>query len=66
MGEWDRLKSDFVRGENFDFLHHHGFAVETQALKTFVAEAGIEQLRVPRPAQRGARAVDHHLPVLRL
>ena len=41
LGEWDRLKSDFVRGENFDFLHHHGFAVETQALKTFVTEAGI-------------------------
>ena len=48
-GEWDRLKSDFVRGENFDFLHHHGFAVETQALKTFVAESGIDQLRVRDP-----------------
>ncbi|MBR7619596.1 transglutaminase family protein [Phenylobacterium sp. 20VBR1] len=48
-GEWDRLKSDFVRGENFDFLHHHGFAVETQALKAFVAETGIEQLRVRDP-----------------
>ena len=37
MGEWDRLKSEFIRGENFDFLRHHGFAVETEALKAFVA-----------------------------
>jgi transglutaminase-like putative cysteine protease len=49
MGEWDRLKSDFVRGENFDFLRHHGFAVETEALKAFVAEHGVDQLRVRDP-----------------
>jgi transglutaminase-like putative cysteine protease len=45
MGEWDRLRSDFVRGENFDFLHHHGFAIRTAALDAFVAEQGIEALR---------------------
>ncbi len=49
MGEWDRLKSDFVRGENFDFLRHHGFAVETEALTAFVAEHGVEQLRARDP-----------------
>ena len=49
MGEWDRLKSDFVRGENFDFLRHHGFAVETEALKAFVAEKDIERLRARDP-----------------
>jgi transglutaminase-like putative cysteine protease len=49
MGEWDRLKSDFVRGENFDFLRHHGFAVETPALKAFVEELGLEQLRTRDP-----------------
>ena len=49
MGEWDRLKSDFVRGENFDFLRHHGFAVETPALKAFVAELQLEHLRARDP-----------------
>jgi transglutaminase-like putative cysteine protease len=37
-GEWDRLRSDFVRGENFDFLRPHGFAVETPLLHQFMAE----------------------------
>lgn len=45
QGEWDRLRSDFVRGENFDFLAHGGFAVETDALKDFVAEHGLDELR---------------------
>ena len=45
MGEWDRLRSDFVRGENFDFLRPHGFAVETEALRAFVAEKNLEALR---------------------
>jgi len=49
MGEWDRLRSDFVRGENFDFLRHHGFAVETDALRAFVAEKNIESLRARDP-----------------
>jgi len=37
-GEWDRLRSDFVRGENFDFLRPHGYAVETPALHAFMEE----------------------------
>ena len=49
MGEWDRLRSDFVRGENFDFLRHHGFAVETKALMDFVAELGLDKLRARDP-----------------
>jgi len=49
MGEWDRLKSDFVRGENFDFLRHHGFAIETDALTDFVMESGIDRLRARDP-----------------
>ena len=49
MGEWDRLRGEFVRGENFDFLRHHGFAIETEALKAFVAEREIDHLRARDP-----------------
>ncbi|MDP3749075.1 MAG: transglutaminase family protein [Phenylobacterium sp.] len=49
MGEWDRLRSDFVRGENFDFLRHHGFAVETEALRTFITERKIDELKALDP-----------------
>ena len=48
-GEWDRLRSDFVRGENFDFLHPHGFARETQALAAFVAEKALAGTRARDP-----------------
>ena len=44
MGEWDRLKSDFVRGECFDFLRPHGFATPSPALDTFVQEKDLEKL----------------------
>ncbi len=43
-GEWDRLKSDFVRGENFDFLTPHGFAAPTRALRAFVKARRIDAL----------------------
>jgi transglutaminase-like putative cysteine protease len=49
LGEWDRLRSDFVRGENFDFLHPHGFAKQTDLLAAFVAEHNIESLRARDP-----------------
>lgn len=49
LGEWDRLKSDFVRGENFDFLHPHGFALSTPALDAFVAEKNLGALRARDP-----------------
>ncbi|HEY9234524.1 MULTISPECIES: transglutaminase family protein [Phenylobacterium] len=45
QGEWDRLRSDFVRGENFDFLTHHGFALETEALKAYEARHELHELR---------------------
>jgi transglutaminase-like putative cysteine protease len=49
MGEWDRLRSEFLRGENFDFLHPHGFARETEALHAFMAEHDIDDLRRSDP-----------------
>ncbi len=48
-GEWDRLRSDFVRGENFDFLRPHGFAVETPALRAFIAEKDLAGPRARDP-----------------
>jgi transglutaminase-like putative cysteine protease len=45
LGEWDRLKSEFLRGENFDFLHPHGFARETDLLHAYTAEHDIDDLR---------------------
>jgi transglutaminase-like putative cysteine protease len=44
-GEWDRLRSDFVRGECFDFLRPHGFACRTPALDAFVESRGVNDLR---------------------
>ena len=43
-GEWERLKSEFVRGEHFDFLRPHGFGRETEAVRAFIAEKGLEEL----------------------
>ncbi len=45
MGEWDRLRSEFVRGECFDFLRPHGFVETTDALLTFINEHNLEDLR---------------------
>ena len=45
MGEWDRMRSDFVRGECFDFLRPHGFATPSTALDTFVQEKNLDILR---------------------
>jgi transglutaminase-like putative cysteine protease len=54
IGEWDRLKSEFVRGEWFDFLHPHGFARNTPALDAFVRTYGLDgaHLRDPLTAVR--------------
>lgn len=49
MGEWDRLRSDFVRGDNFEFLHPHGYARETPALHAFLDEKGLNALRSRDP-----------------
>jgi transglutaminase-like putative cysteine protease len=45
QGEWDRLRSDFVRGDNFEFLHPHAFARETPALHAFLADKDLNRLR---------------------
>ena len=45
LGEWDRLRSPFVQAECFDFLHSHGYAEETAALRAFVAKHKIDELR---------------------
>lgn len=49
MGEWDRLRSEFVRGECFDFLRPHGFVETTDALTNFIAEHNLEDLRRKDP-----------------
>lgn len=45
QGEWDRLKSDFVRGECFDYLRPHGFARAGEALELFILEHDLDRLR---------------------
>jgi transglutaminase-like putative cysteine protease len=49
LGEWERMKSNFVQGECFDFLYPHGFAIETPALAAFIAEHDLERLRRADP-----------------
>lgn len=49
LGEWDRLCSEHVRGQYFDFLHPHGFAVQTPALTRFIAQHGLDELRRQDP-----------------
>lgn len=49
LGEWDRLRSDRVLGENFDFLRLQGFCVETDALRAFSAERALDRLRDSDP-----------------
>jgi len=44
-GEWDRLRSEFVKGDCFDFLRPHGYAVRTEALGAFVARHQLDELR---------------------
>jgi transglutaminase-like putative cysteine protease len=45
QGEWDRLRSDFVQTECFEFLRPHGYAVETEALHAFAERTGLNDLR---------------------
>ena len=54
LGEWDRLRSEFVRGEWFDFLHPHGFAESTPMLEAFIATHALDgaHLRDPLTAIR--------------
>jgi transglutaminase-like putative cysteine protease len=54
MGEWDRLRSEFVRGEWFDFLLPRGFTELTPALEAFIAANALDgaHLRDPLTAVR--------------
>src|SRR6201986_3283422 len=45
FAEWDRLRSQFVQSDCFEFLQPHGYAVETDALRKFVADKGLDELR---------------------
>jgi len=45
LGEWDRLRSDFVSGDCFDFMRPHGYAQNTEALQQFVRERQLDDLR---------------------
>ena len=49
LGEWDRLNSEFLRGECFDYLHPHGFARSIQALEAFIKDHGLDQMRAHDP-----------------
>lgn len=45
QGEWDRLRSEFLKGECFDYLRPHGFARESEALHAYMADHAIDGLR---------------------
>jgi transglutaminase-like putative cysteine protease len=44
-GEWDRLRSDFVQAECFDFLRPQGHARKTEALAAFIAQRHLDDLK---------------------
>jgi hypothetical protein len=45
MGEWDRLASDSLRGDNFDYLHAHGFARGSPELDAFINGMGLSDYK---------------------
>ncbi|WP_334162829.1 transglutaminase family protein [Phenylobacterium sp.] len=49
MGEWDRLRADFVQGDCFEFLRPHGFARDSEHLHVFLEEHGLHRLRARDP-----------------
>jgi transglutaminase-like putative cysteine protease len=49
VGEWDRLKGEFVRGDCFDFLYPHGYAVATPTLQAFVHAYSLDELKRSDP-----------------
>jgi transglutaminase-like putative cysteine protease len=55
MGEWDRLRSESVRGERFDFLRPHGYAAPTPALEAFVHAFELDALRRADPLTAARR-----------
>ena len=64
LGEWDRLNSDFLRGDCFDYLHPHGFARSTPALEAFIQNHHLDQARAHDPlsaARKVCETVYHAL-----
>ena len=59
LDEWKRLKADATCAENWDFLHAHGFARQTEALRAFCAEHGVDELAAldPLTATRRLNAI---------
>jgi transglutaminase-like putative cysteine protease len=49
LGEWDRLNSDTLRGDCFDFLHSHGFVASTPALEAFIQSQQLDRARADDP-----------------
>jgi transglutaminase-like putative cysteine protease len=49
LGEWDRLDSDFLRGDCFDYLNPHGFAISTSTLDAFIQNHQLDQARAHDP-----------------
>lgn len=49
MGEWDRLRADFVQGDCFEYLRPHGFARDSEHLHVFLEEHGLHRLRARDP-----------------
>ena len=49
LGEWGRLNSEFLRGDCFDFLRPHGFAIATTALEHFIKRFHLDLLRRSDP-----------------
>ena len=49
LGEWDRLRSEFVRGEHLDFLKPHGFVEYSPALAAFSKKHKLDDLRKQDP-----------------
>lgn len=45
LAEWDKLASDQVKGDCWDFLRPHGFAAPTPALVAFCADNKVDELR---------------------
>jgi transglutaminase-like putative cysteine protease len=61
LGEWDRLRSDFVRGECFDFLRPHGFVEETELLKAFIRRRELDGLKANRDPLTALRALNEEI-----
>ena len=49
MAAWQLLRGESVRGECWDFLHPHGFAIQTDALRAFCEANRVDDLTALDP-----------------